>query len=226
MSGSVRSASGFAEIRPKRTLSTPCLAPVSNLFDNGYQRLIAPLGAWHGACSQKDVLDLLGTEEGGFMRIYKNSQAGFTIIELMIVVMIIGVLAAIVLPNVRSYAVRAKMSEAMLALAPCKDAVSEAYQSQGGLPDAGSWGCEGTNVSQYVAAVDTTMFGTVRVTLRGFNDGRLDSHEITLAPLDSSGNLPTGPDFIVRRWRCGSPADGTDILPQYIPLYLPAGCRG
>ncbi|HET7199786.1 MAG TPA: pilin [Burkholderiales bacterium] len=160
------------------------------------------------------------------MRIHNKSQAGFTIIEIMIVVMIIGVLAAIVLPNVRSYAVRAKMSEAMLALAPCKDVVSEVYQSQSGLPDAGSWGCEGTNVSTYVSQVDTTEFGTIRVMLRGFNDGRLDSHEITLAPLDSSGNLPTGPDFTVRSWRCGSPVDGTDILPRYIPLYLPAGCRG
>jgi len=160
------------------------------------------------------------------MRIHKKSQIGYTIIELMIVVMIIGVLAAIVLPNIRSYAVRAKMSEAILAFSPCKDAVQEAYQSQGGLPDAGSWGCEGSNVSQYVAAVDTTTFGTIMVTLHGFNDGRLDSHVITLAPLDGSGNLPTGPDFIVRAWRCGSPADGTDLLPQYIPIYLPAGCRG
>lgn len=158
------------------------------------------------------------------MRMHKHnkSQAGFTIVELMIVVMIIGTLAAIVLPSIRSYTVRAKMSEAMLALSPCKDAVSELYQSLGDPPGADQWGCEASNVSQYVAETHTTDFGIVRVVLHGFNDGRLDSREITLAPLDSSGNLPTGSGFIVRTWRCGSPVDGTDVPQQY----LPSGCRG
>ena len=160
------------------------------------------------------------------MRLHNKSQAGFTIIEIMIVVMIIGVLAAIVLPTIRSYTVRAKMSEALLAFSTCKDMVSELYQSFGDPPAPGNWGCEGTDVSRYVSSVNTTGFGTITVTLRGFNDGRLDTFTITLAPLDSSGNPPTGPGFIVRTWRCGSLVDGTDILPQYIPQYLPNSCRG
>ena len=156
----------------------------------------------------------------------RHSQTGFTIVELMIVVMVIGILAAIVLPSVRNYAVRAKMSEALLALAPCKGAVTEVYQSLADPPGAGNWGCEAVNVSQYVSQTTTTEFGTILVTLRGFNDGRLDSHDISLAPIDNTGSLPTGGGFIVRTWRCGSPIDGTDILPQYIQQYMPGSCRG
>lgn len=156
----------------------------------------------------------------------RHGQTGFTIVEIMIVVMILGVLAAIVLPSIRSYSVRAKMSEALLALATCKNQVSELYQSGGDPPGAGNWGCEATDISRYVAAVNTTDFGTILVTLRGFNDGRLDTHDVSLAPIDNTGSLPTGAGVSVRSWRCGSPIDGTDILPQYIQLYLPSGCRG
>jgi type IV pilus assembly protein PilA len=156
----------------------------------------------------------------------RHGQTGFTIVELMIVVMVIGILAAIVLPSVRSYSVRAKMSEALLALTTCKGAVTEVYQSLGDPPGAGNWGCEATDVSLYVSQIHTTEFGTILVTLRGFNDGRLDSREISLAPLDNTGSLPTGGGFIVRTWRCGSPIDGTDILPQYLQQYMPSGCRG
>ena len=77
-----------------------------------------------------------------------------------------------------------------------------------------------------VAAVTTRDLGTIVVTLRGFNDGRLDTRDITLAPLDNTGSLPTGAGFSVRTWRCGSPIDGTDIPPQYLPVFLPSGCRG
>ena len=156
----------------------------------------------------------------------EKRQSGFTIVEIMIVVMIIGILAAVVLPSIRAYSVRAKMSEALLALATCKNTVTELYQSLGDPPGAGQWGCEATNVSQYVSAVNTSDFGTITVTLRGFNDGRLDTRDVSLAPLDNTGALPTGAGFVVRTWRCGNPVDGTDILPQYISQYLPSGCRG
>jgi type IV pilus assembly protein PilA len=156
----------------------------------------------------------------------RHGQAGFTIVEIMIIVAIIGILAVLVLPSIRGYSVRAKMSEAILALATCKGTVTELYQSLGDPPDPGNWGCEATNVSQYVAAVNTKDLGTIVVTLRGFNDGRLDTRDITLAPLDNTGSLPTGAGFTVRTWRCGSPIDGTDIPPQYIPIFLPSGCRG
>jgi len=140
----------------------------------------------------------------------------------MIVVMIIGVLAALILPSMRSNAVRAKMSEALLALSSCKNQVSEVYLSGGDPPGAGNWGCESSAVSTYVDTITTDDVGVIKASLRGFNDLRIDFHDLTLAPLDNTGSLPTGGGSPVRAWRCGNPGDGTSVPSQY----LPGSCRG
>lgn len=151
-----------------------------------------------------------------------SREAGFTMIEIMIVVMVIGVLAAIVLPTFRLTTARAKVSEAILALGTCRNAVSEAYLN-GTLPLAGEFGCENAvgPVSTYVGTIDTKADGTIVVELNGFLDPRLDLWDITLAPLDSTGVTPA-PGDAVARWRCGLPADGTNLDPKY----LPNSCRG
>lgn len=136
--------------------------------------------------------------------------------------MIIGVLAALILPSMRSNAVRAKMSEALLALATCKNQVTELYQSGGDPPGAGNWGCEASNVSTYVDSISTDDVGVIKASLRGFGDLRIDFHDVTIAPLDNTGSLPTGGGVALRTWRCGSPVDGTSVPPQY----LPNSCRG
>src|SRR2546430_15621086 len=147
-----------------------------------------------------------------------SRQAGFTIVELMIVIMIIGELAAIVLPTIRSNAVRARMSEAILALSPCKNAVTELYNSGGHPPGPGNWGCEASNVSTYLDTVDTNDVGVIKASLRGFGDLRIDFHDLTLAPLDNTGSVPA-PGSLVSSWRCGSPTDrtGTSAPSQYLP---------
>ncbi|ENW89076.1 MULTISPECIES: pilin [Acinetobacter] len=71
----------------------------------------------------------------------KTVQKGFTLIELMIVVAIIGILAAVALPAYQDYTVRAKVSEAILAGSACRTAVTEAIQN-GIVPTKGNWGCE------------------------------------------------------------------------------------
>ena len=141
----------------------------------------------------------------------------------MIVTMIIGVLAALVLPSIRTNTARVKMSEALLAFGPCRNMVAELYLSGGDPPAPNSWGCEVIkDASTYVDSISTSDVGMIKVSLRGFNDLRIDFNDLTLMPLDNTGTPPTGAGSSVRRWRCGSAGDGTTVPPQF----LPSSCRG
>ncbi len=83
----------------------------------------------------------------------KNLQKGFTLIELMIVVAIIGILAAVALPAYQDYTVRAKVSELMLAASSARTGVTEAAQNIGGL--------SGTNSGISIAVTTKISGGTV-----------------------------------------------------------------
>jgi prepilin-type N-terminal cleavage/methylation domain-containing protein len=155
-----------------------------------------------------------------------NSQSGFTIIEIMIVVTIIGILSALVLPNIRTNAARAKVSEALVAFGNCKNTVTELYLSGGDPPGAGNWGCEidPGPASAYVKSIKTTDEGIIRIELQG--DPRLNTFEIALAPLDSTGTLASGVGSAVRSWRCGNPGDLNSKTYALNPIFLPNSCRG
>src|ERR1700730_13082120 len=95
----------------------------------------------------------------------KAVQKGFTLIELMILVAIIGILAAIALPAYQDYTIRAKVSEVMLAADGCKTAVSEFLQANNAFPaSADAAGC-GTLGSKYAASGLTGSATTAAITV-------------------------------------------------------------
>jgi prepilin-type N-terminal cleavage/methylation domain-containing protein len=154
-----------------------------------------------------------------------KTQRGFTLPELLIVAGVIGILAALVMPSIRGYNARAKVSEAMLMIFQCRNQVSEVYASGADIPAPNSWGCEADKPSRYVDSLYTKDDGIIVVRLGNeIGDLRLSLHEITLAPLNGSGNLMGENDLgtPIRRWRCGNATDGTDIKIDY----LPSSCRG
>jgi type IV pilus assembly protein PilA len=144
-------------------------------------------------------------------KVTRKVQQGFTLIELMIVVAIVGILAAIAIPAYQDFLIRSKVSEATAALGACKTNVAEYHATKGSnLPaNLAQSGCSSI-ASQYMASLNVAA-GVITATITGTHGGSdPDSKTLVLSPLqDASSNL-TG-------WTCTTTA---------LAKYVPASCRG
>jgi len=143
----------------------------------------------------------------------KKMQQGFTLIELMIVVAIIGILAAIAIPAYQDYTIRAKMTEALGFGSSAKTSVSEYYVSTGGMPTnstvAGITTAITTGIVQGLAYARTnSSVSAISVAINAIGGTTVAGDTLVLTGTGSNGKVT---------WTCSS----TNIDNKY----LPANCR-
>jgi len=167
----------------------------------------------------------------------KTLQKGFTLIELMIVVAIIGILAAIAIPAYQDYTIRAQVSEGLTLASDIKAGVAE-YMAQTGdwpadLAEAGvaSVGADGTSkAARYVESVNVTN-GTIQIVYGKDANGKIDGQQLAIQPYANSNG-----DVV---WRCGNAVAAADTVAQppgavaasgagttnLADKHMPASCR-
>ena len=163
----------------------------------------------------------------------KKVQKGFTLIELMIVVAIIGILAAIAIPAYQDYTIRAQVTEGLNLASSAKAAVSETFGSNGTWPatNAAAGLSASTDIKgKYVTGIEVGAGGLITITFGGQANGAIGAKTLAMTPYTSvSGDISwvcgdkgtTGTTGLTIASGATTPATGGTLLAKY----RPANCR-
>jgi type IV pilus assembly protein PilA len=155
----------------------------------------------------------------------KQVQKGFTLIELMIVIAIIGILAAIAIPAYQNYTIRAQITEGLTLADGWKTAISEYYANTGIWPTVASLTGTTASIGKYESGVTVTTGGTIVITYGGQANSKVSGQTLSLVPYTNTNN-----DVL---WQCGtsaapsggSIATGAAVATTVSPQYLPTSCH-
>ena len=162
------------------------------------------------------------------MKLVRKIQQGFTLIELMIVVAIIGILAAIAIPAYQNYTIRAQVTEGLTLADGWKTAIAEYYANVGNWPTQANLNGTNLSVGKYESGVTVPTAGVITITYGNQANKNINGSTLSLVPYTNNNN-----DIL---WRCGSAAapTGTGVVigtgvavtpPTVAPQYLPTACH-
>ena len=159
----------------------------------------------------------------------RQVQAGFTLIELMIVVAIIGILAAVALPAYQDYTVRAKVTEGLTLAGAAKLAVAETYQATGVIPATNAAAAYTSAASQQTSGIAIGAGGVITVS---YIVPQITGQTLVITP-NIAGATPAATTIGALNWVCksaGSPANAATVtafgaLGTVPSRYVPANCR-